>query len=205
MVKEGERVAIRVVATSASNSDSVARRLRGRGRSPVRRRHRGYRGRRLRGGPGRRNRPRVAVGGAGTDWLVFAASSGGRGAEAAREVYVEGLRTAIDHFWSRADPPERIVTFQYRCLRDHGGAWVDEETPLDRRPEDRTAGRSGAGRPRASVEYGGHGRSLASPACMARTATDWSVSEGPVTAGYRHGPPGRRSRCRAPPPDREPP
>jgi len=38
------------------------------------------------------------------DALVFAASSGGRGAEAAREIYVEGLRTVIDHFGARENP-----------------------------------------------------------------------------------------------------
>ena len=35
------------------------------------------------------------------DALVFAASSGGRGAAAAERVYVDGLRTAIEAFGSR--------------------------------------------------------------------------------------------------------
>jgi nucleoside-diphosphate-sugar epimerase len=66
------------------------------------------------------------------DALVFAASSGGRGADAAREVFVEGLETAIDHFAARADPPDRLVyTSSTGVYGDHDGDWVDEETPLD--------------------------------------------------------------------------
>jgi len=65
------------------------------------------------------------------DALVFAASSGGRGAEAAREIYVEGLRTAIEAFGTRALPPDRLVyTSSTGVYGDHGGDWVDEETPL---------------------------------------------------------------------------
>ena len=65
------------------------------------------------------------------DWLVFAASSGGRGAEAAREVYVEGLETAIDHFWAREDAPERLVyTSSTGVYGDHDGDWVDEDAAL---------------------------------------------------------------------------
>jgi nucleoside-diphosphate-sugar epimerase len=66
------------------------------------------------------------------DAVVFAASSGGRGAEAAREVYVEGLRTAVDAFCTRADPPDRIVyTSSTGVYGDHGGDWVDETTPIE--------------------------------------------------------------------------
>ncbi|NEU57536.1 SDR family oxidoreductase [Halorussus sp. MSC15.2] len=66
------------------------------------------------------------------DAVVFAASSGGRDAEAAREVYVEGLQTVIDHFGARETPPERLVyTSSTGVYGDHGGGWVDEETPLD--------------------------------------------------------------------------
>ncbi|KAA9396818.1 SDR family oxidoreductase [Haloarcula sp. CBA1130] len=121
------------------------------------------------------------------DWLVFAASSGGRGAEAAREVYVEGLRTAIDHFWSRADPPERLVyTSSTGVYGDHDGAWVDEETPLDPQTEKTEvlaeAERIARERP---VEHGGHGT-------VARFAGLYGPGryrlerylEGPVTAGY---------------------
>ncbi|QLD86297.1 SDR family oxidoreductase [Natronomonas halophila] len=66
------------------------------------------------------------------DALVFAASSGGRGAEAARRVYVEGLRTAIESFGARADSPDRLVyTSSTGVYGDHDGNWVDEETPLE--------------------------------------------------------------------------
>ncbi|WP_302080966.1 SDR family oxidoreductase [Salinibaculum rarum] len=66
------------------------------------------------------------------DVVVFAASSGGRGAEAAREVYVAGQQVAIDHFGSRAVAPDRYVyTSSTGVYGDHGGDWVDEETPLD--------------------------------------------------------------------------
>jgi len=65
------------------------------------------------------------------DAVVFAASSGGRGAEPAREVYVEGQRMALDHFARRADPPERyLYTSSTGVYGDHSGDWVDEETPL---------------------------------------------------------------------------
>ncbi|QLK25067.1 SDR family oxidoreductase [Natrinema zhouii] len=66
------------------------------------------------------------------DAIVFAASSGGRGAEAAREVYVEGLRTAIEEFGEREHAPERLVyTSSTGVHGDHDGDWVDEETPLE--------------------------------------------------------------------------
>ena len=64
--------------------------------------------------------------------VVFAASSGGRGPAAAREVYVEGQRTALDHFAARDEPPDRyLYTSSTGVYGDHGGDWVDEETPLD--------------------------------------------------------------------------
>ncbi|OLZ41898.1 NAD(P)-dependent oxidoreductase [Natrinema saccharevitans] len=66
------------------------------------------------------------------DAVVFAASSGGRGAEAAREVYVEGLRTAIEAFGEREDAPDRLVyTSSTGVHGDHDGDWVDEETALE--------------------------------------------------------------------------
>jgi len=66
------------------------------------------------------------------DAVVFAASSGGRGAEAAREVYVDGLRTAVEQFGSREDAPDRFVyTSSTGVYGDHDGGWVDESTPLD--------------------------------------------------------------------------
>ena len=66
------------------------------------------------------------------DAVVFAASSGGRGAEAARSVYVEGLRNVVDEYGSRSPTPDRLVyTSSTGVYGDHGGAWVDEETPID--------------------------------------------------------------------------
>jgi nucleoside-diphosphate-sugar epimerase len=63
--------------------------------------------------------------------VVFAASSGGRAAEAAREVYVEGLETAIDAFAARREPPGRLVyTSSTGVYGDHDGAVVDESTPI---------------------------------------------------------------------------
>jgi nucleoside-diphosphate-sugar epimerase len=66
------------------------------------------------------------------DWLVFAASSGGRGTQAARRVFVEGLETTIETFGARADPPDRLVyTSSTGVYGDHDGDWVDETTPLE--------------------------------------------------------------------------
>ena len=66
------------------------------------------------------------------DAVVFAASSGGRGAEAARDVYVDGLRAVIESFGARERPPDRLVyTSSTGVYGDHDGEWVDEETPLD--------------------------------------------------------------------------
>ncbi|WP_435094704.1 NAD-dependent epimerase/dehydratase family protein [Halorubrum sp. N11] len=66
------------------------------------------------------------------DAVVFAASSGGRGAAAAREVYVDGLRNVIEAYGKRAATPDRLVyTSSTGVYGDHGGAWVDEETPIE--------------------------------------------------------------------------
>ena len=66
------------------------------------------------------------------DAVVFAASSGGRQAEAARGVYVEGLTNVIEEYGSRATLPDRLVyTSSTGVYGDHNGAWVDEETPID--------------------------------------------------------------------------
>ena len=66
------------------------------------------------------------------DWVIFAASSGGRGAEAAREIYVDALGDAIEEYGSRASPPERFIyTSSTGVYGDHDGEWVDEETPLE--------------------------------------------------------------------------
>ena len=66
------------------------------------------------------------------DWVVFAASSGGRGADAARRVYVEGLRNVIEAYGGRSSPPDRLVyTSSTGVYGDHDGDFVDEETPID--------------------------------------------------------------------------
>ncbi|WP_049922819.1 SDR family oxidoreductase [Halopiger djelfimassiliensis] len=66
------------------------------------------------------------------DAIVFAASSGGRGAEAARTVYVDGLRAVIEHFGEREQPPERLLyTSSTGVHGDHDGDWVDESTPIE--------------------------------------------------------------------------
>lgn len=66
------------------------------------------------------------------DAVVFIASSGGRSAEAARTVYVDGLQTTIDHVGSREDAPEHFVyTSSTGVYGDHGSDFVDESTPLE--------------------------------------------------------------------------
>jgi nucleoside-diphosphate-sugar epimerase len=63
------------------------------------------------------------------DWLVYAASAGGRGVDAARAAYVDGLRTVVETFGERASPPDRLVyTSSTGIYGDHDGAWVDEST-----------------------------------------------------------------------------
>ena len=121
------------------------------------------------------------------DAVVFAASSGGRGADAAREVYVDGLANVVDEYGSRASPPDRLVyTSSTGVYGDHDGGWVDEETPLDPTTEktevlaeaeriaiERT---SGAGIDGTVVRFAG----LYGPE---RYRLERYV-EGPVTAGY---------------------
>lgn len=66
------------------------------------------------------------------DWLVFAASSGGRNAEAAREIYVDALQAVIDSYGQRESTPDRLVyTSSTGVYGDHDGQWVDESTSLD--------------------------------------------------------------------------
>jgi nucleoside-diphosphate-sugar epimerase len=63
------------------------------------------------------------------DRLVYAASAGGRGADAARAAYVDGLRTVIETFGERSSPPDRLVyTSSTGVYGDHDGDWVDEST-----------------------------------------------------------------------------
>jgi len=66
------------------------------------------------------------------DILVFAASSGGRGAGGAREIYVDGLRTVIEEFGARENSPDRLIyTSSTGVYGDHDGGWVDEETKIE--------------------------------------------------------------------------
>jgi nucleoside-diphosphate-sugar epimerase len=66
------------------------------------------------------------------DIVVYAASSGGRGADAARDIYVEGQEAAIAEYAEREHPPDRyLYTSSTGVYGDHDGDWVDEETPLD--------------------------------------------------------------------------
>jgi len=121
------------------------------------------------------------------DAVVFAASSGGRDAEAAREVYVEGLRTAIESFGARESPPDRFVyTSSTGVYGDHGGDWVDEETPLDPATE-KAAVLAEAERAARDLppEYGVDGTvaRLAGIYGPERTRLERYL-EGPVTEGY---------------------
>ena len=64
------------------------------------------------------------------DWIVYAVSAGRGSTADAREVYVDGLRWAIEHFGARDSPPDRLVyTSSTGVYGDHGGDCVDEETP----------------------------------------------------------------------------
>ncbi len=66
------------------------------------------------------------------DAVVFAASAGDRDAEAARAVYVDGLRAVVSEYGSRADPPDRLLyASSTGVYGDRGGEWVDEETPVE--------------------------------------------------------------------------
>jgi len=66
------------------------------------------------------------------DAVVFAASAGGRGADVAREVYVNGLRNVIEEYGARRNSPDRLVyTSSTGVYGDHDGGWVDESTPID--------------------------------------------------------------------------
>ena len=66
------------------------------------------------------------------DAVVFAASAGGRGADVAREVYVEGLRNVLEEYGTRATPPDRLVyTSSTGVYGDHDGGWVHEATPIE--------------------------------------------------------------------------
>jgi nucleoside-diphosphate-sugar epimerase len=121
------------------------------------------------------------------DAVVFAASSGGRGAEAAREVYVDGLRNVIEAYAARSSPPDRLVyTSSTGVYGDHDGAWVDEETPIDPTTEKT---RVLAEAERSALETAGD---AGIDGTVARFAGLYGPDryrleryvEGPVTAGY---------------------
>jgi nucleoside-diphosphate-sugar epimerase len=121
------------------------------------------------------------------DALVFAASSGGRGADAAREVYVDGLRTAIDAFAARDAAPDRLLYISSTGVYgDHDGDWVDESTPIEPTTE-KTAVLAEA--ERVATEYAAE-RGI--DGTVARFAGLYGPDryrlerylEGPVTAGY---------------------
>ncbi|WP_251329912.1 SDR family oxidoreductase [Haloplanus pelagicus] len=66
------------------------------------------------------------------DWVVYAASAGGRGVDAARTAYVDGLRTVAETLGERTSPPDRLVyTSSTGVYGDQDGDWVDEETSPD--------------------------------------------------------------------------
>jgi nucleoside-diphosphate-sugar epimerase len=66
------------------------------------------------------------------EWVVFAASSGGRDAEAAQRIYVDALDSVIESYGERQSPPDRLVyTSSTGVYGDHDGEFVDESTPLD--------------------------------------------------------------------------
>ncbi|TYT61423.1 SDR family oxidoreductase [Natrialba swarupiae] len=121
------------------------------------------------------------------DAIVFIASSGGRGAETAREIYVDGLRTVVEAFGERENPPDRLVyTSSTGVHGDHDGDWVDEQTPLEPTTE-KTAVLAEAERIALEypIEYGYDGT-------VARYAGLYGPGryrlerylEGPVTEGY---------------------
>jgi len=65
------------------------------------------------------------------DAVAFTASSGGGDADAARTVYVDGLRAAVEAFAARERPPDRLVyTSSTGVYGDHDGDWVDEDAAL---------------------------------------------------------------------------
>jgi nucleoside-diphosphate-sugar epimerase len=121
------------------------------------------------------------------DALVFAASSGGRGAEAAERVYVDGLRTAIEAFGDRNDPPDRLIyTSSTGVYGDHDGDWVDETTELSPTTE-KTRVLAEAERIAREIapEYGIDGRVVRFAGLYGpdRYRLDRYL-EGPVTEGY---------------------
>lgn len=121
------------------------------------------------------------------DTIVFLASSGGRGAETARSVYVEGLKTVIDQFGSRADAPETLIyASSSGVYGDHDGEWVDEETPIEPTTEKtRVLAEAERVARERSAEYGIDGTVIRFAGLYGpdRYRLDRYL-EGPVTEGY---------------------
>lgn len=121
------------------------------------------------------------------DAIVFLASSGGRGAETARSVYVEGLKTVIDQFGSRADAPETLIyASSSGVYGDHDGEWVDEETPIEPTTEKtRVLAEAERVARERSAEYGIDGTVIRFAGLYGpdRYRLDRYL-EGPVTEGY---------------------
>ncbi len=121
------------------------------------------------------------------DAVVFAASAGGRDADAARTVYVDGLRTVIETFGARESPPEQLVyTSSTGVYGDHDGAWVDEDTPIEPTTEKpRVLAEAERVARELPAEYGMDGgvARLAGLYGPGRYRLDRYL-EGPVTEGY---------------------
>ncbi|WP_458206147.1 SDR family oxidoreductase [Haladaptatus sp. NG-SE-30] len=70
------------------------------------------------------------------DAVVYAASADTRDSDAARNVYVDGLRTTLEQFTGRDSSPKRFVyTSSTGVYGDRDGSWVDESTTLEPRTE----------------------------------------------------------------------
>ncbi|ERG96448.1 NAD(P)H-binding protein [Haloquadratum walsbyi] len=65
------------------------------------------------------------------EWVIFAASSGGRGAESARRIYVDGLRNTIATYAERESTDRLIYTSSTGVYGDHDGTFVDESTSVE--------------------------------------------------------------------------
>ena len=73
------------------------------------------------------------------DALVFAASTGRGSVETAKAVWQEGFPTAIEQVAEHSPGLEQVIfTSSTGVYGDQGGAWVDEDTPID--PETKKLG-----------------------------------------------------------------
>ncbi len=67
------------------------------------------------------------------DGVVYAASAGGSSPDAYQAIYVEGVKAILAGLKEREGPPVRRFVFvsSTGVYGDSGGAWVDEETPIE--------------------------------------------------------------------------